>query len=390
MKDTLIDIALFVVALMIIIGATWHFAPDGDSNEAQSQEDIAKTIAAREIIDYSVEEGVFSNTVRYAYLGDPLPATLHENEIVSLRTSSSYSIETGIENEGTADEKAVVSLIAYPQDAFIQRDGVWYYIEHDEAPQDIFERVTKRHSILHALFGTTAYAVTDTIYTGGGDGYVYTSQQTSWGGAHDAASGLSLATSSDVISVWSYAGVGVGKSGATTYGISRAFLPFVTSSIPADATITAATMNVHVTNVTNSDNDGADYITVVQTDQATHTILTLDDYNNAGTVTNPIEGIDTAQRKDLTGMATGTLAFTLNATGLGWIKKNGESSACSATAGVSCFGLREGHDTTNTVPDAHNQMQIHASEYAGTAEDPYLSVTYTVPSRMAFWMFSDF
>ena len=391
MKDTLINVALFVVALMIILGATWHFTPkgsEGDGVGRLSAEELIKVIKEREVIDSTVVDGTFSSTVRYAYLGDPLPAKLHEDEILSLRTTASYSIQTGVENKGTEDEKVIMSLVAYPQDAFIQRDGMWYYIEHAEAPQDIFERVTKRHRVLHALFGNTVYAITDTVYSGAGDGHVVRSTSVGWDDVHDGTSGTDVATSSV------NGTVGASKftyKETTTWTIYRMFLPFVTSSIPSDATITSATLNVYVeTQPFNADNDGLDYITVVQTDQATHTTLVLADYNNAGATNNPTEGIATGQRKDLMGMATGTLSFTLNATGLGWIKKSGQSSACSATAGISCFGLRQGHDTADLEPSGLNSVRISLSETSGTTQDPYLSVTYTVPPKFAFWMFSDF
>jgi hypothetical protein len=175
--------------------------------------------------------------------------------------------------------------------------------------------------------------------------------------------------------------------------IDRGFVPIVTSSIPAGATITSATLSIYVVSTTDQDNDGFDYITVVQTDQGAHTILGSNDFDNCGAVDSPIEGIDSGQRKDITSISTAAYTvFTLNATGLGWIKKSGQTSTCSATNGVSCFGLREGHDVQSSSPlnTTITGIQFYTSEQTGTANDPYLAVTYTGGASSAFWQFQDF
>lgn len=178
--------------------------------------------------------------------------------------------------------------------------------------------------------------------------------------------------------------------------IDRTFLPFDTSSIPSNATITAATLNLYTLTKTNTDNDGTDFLTVTQTSQATHTVLANADYDQCGAVSNPTEGIDSGQRKDISSITTSAyLVFTLNATGNGWIKKSGQASACSATAGITCLGVREGHDVTNAAivsgfdVVAENTATFSSSEQSGTSQDPYLAVTYTASSA-AFWQFQDY
>jgi hypothetical protein len=170
----------------------------------------------------------------------------------------------------------------------------------------------------------------------------------------------------------------------------RAFFPFITSSIPSAAVISSATFNVYVdgTGVSDQDNDGNDYLTVVRTTQATHTTLSTSDFTNIGTT----EGIDSGQRKDLTSVSTNAyLSFTLNATGISWIAKSGQSSVCSATTGITCLGIREGHDNLNNQA-ANNTITgtyFSTSEVTGTSQDPYLSVIYTGGSS-AFWQFQDY
>jgi len=387
MKDTVINIVLFVVALMIVVVATRSIAP----NLNEKNNDDYSVISQRTILDSVTEKDIYGKeTVRYTYLGDVVPPKLDEQEVVSLRTASSYSTQVGIENEGTPDENVLVETRVYPQQAFIQRDNQWYYIEHDEAPLSEFNKYTKK-GLFSWLVTDVAEAVSGTFYSGAGDGYLGRAGQVSWADTHDSAAGTIVSTTTPTVYL-AYVAIFTYKS-TTTWTIYRSAFSFDTSSIPSDATITSASLNVTTSTASSDgDNDGQDYLTVVETSQASHTDLVLADYNNIGdTVTNPTEGINVGQRKDLTGMASGTvLTFTLNATGLSWIKKSGQASSCSGTAGITCLGIREGHDTTNNEVVGVNYVFGYTSENSGTASDPYLSVAYTVPARYAFWMFSDF
>ena len=124
-------------------------------------------------------------------------------------------------------------------------------------------------------------------------------------------------------------------------------------------------------------NDGNDWANVVQTDQPDHGILTTADYNNCGATNNPTEG---ATRIDITDVVDDNYnTWTLTeATGWGWIKKSGEASTCgTALTGWTRLGMREGHDAIDNLPVDSNTVQIRFSEYANTAYDPYLTVTYT-------------
>jgi len=91
-------------------------------------------------------------------------------------------------------------------------------------------------------------------------------------------------------------------------------------------------------------------------------------------VTNPVEGNDIAERKDITNIAVGQyLAFNLNTVGKGWISKTA----------VTKLGLREGHDAKNITfagtTSQNDKVKLRSSEYTGTSSDPILEVTYTVP-----------
>lgn len=380
MKETLTNILLFIVAIAVIAIAAWYISPNGSVDKEKEYEILSQ----REIIDSVVLEDIFGSIVAYSYVGDKLPEKLAENEVVEMRTESSFTKLVDILNEGTEEEEFILDLVSYTQKTFIEKDGEWYYIEHGETPKDVFDKLA-RQNLISKIFVNIAYATTDTIYSASGDGYAYYSGAGSWAVAHDATSGTAIdytATTAVVLSNFTS-----GKS--ATYRIDRLFLPFDTSSIPASATISSASLNVYVTATSDADNDAAAYITVVRTSQASHSSLVVADYDNVVTT----EGIATGTRKDITSISTSAyLSFTLNSTGLGWIAQSGGASNCSATTGISCFGLREGHDNTNTANDVsgNNSITISTSENTGTSQDPYLSVTYTVPATFAPWMFSDF
>jgi hypothetical protein len=135
---------------------------------------------------------------------------------------------------------------------------------------------------------------------------------------------------------------------------------------------------VYILDVVNTEDDGNDFLTIWETSQNTHTTLVNADYTDfVG------ELIDSAERKDLTSVSVGQyLSFALNGVGLQAVKKLGQASTCSATTGITCLGLREGHDAVNDRPLDGNSVQVASSEASGISQDPYLSITYTVPDTL--------
>lgn len=220
---------------------------------------------------------------------------------------------------------------------------------------------------------------TASYYAGSGDGSVdMYGTPTTWSQSHDATSGLDASTTNT--EAGAVAWEPTWSSGE--YWLERTYLPINTSGIPSNATISSASLNIYVTSSTNTDNDGTDWISIVQTTQPSETALTNADYDLCGAVSNPTEGIATGERKDISSISTSAyLTMNLNSTGLGWIKKSGESPSCGATNGFTCLGVREGHDITNTAPNVNtgNELWYSTSDTGGTSQDPYLSVTYTVP-----------
>ena len=206
---------------------------------------------------------------------------------------------------------------------------------------------------------------TVSFYSASGDGSIY-KNGSSWDIAHDAVSGTSRNYTSSLLYVRS------GMASSTTWRIERAFLPFNTASLPDDAAITEAKLKVYVYSKLNHDNDGDDWVTVVQTSQPSATSLGTADYDLAGAINNPIEGVDVGERKDITNVATNQyLTFTLNGAGRGWIDKTVYTK----------LGLREGHDVIDSpfVGSSlqYNQLRLRTAEASGTSTDPVLEVTYT-------------
>ena len=194
-----------------------------------------------------------------------------------------------------------------------------------------------------------------------------------WNSAHDSSSGTSASDSATTASVVAYATQN--QVSQTQWvcevEITKGFLLFDTSSIPDSATIDSATVSVYVTAKTNNDNDGTDYINIYTTTPASNTALVVGDYNDIGT---------TAQATQIDIGSITTSAFndwTLNATGIGNI----------SLAGVTKFGMREGHDATDVPAVARNSITWNTAE---SGNDPELEVTYTAVSGPAFNWFTTF
>ncbi len=338
--------------------------------------------------------------VRYQYLSHPLPEKLAPDEVLEKRTSSSYTRKIKVENQGTPQEKTTYTAFVYSRETFYKKGNEWYYLEQATTTETAFNAAQAHNPIARFLL-PEAHAASVSAFSFTGDGYVdkqvdssspACSIATPWSVAVSTTGGT-LSAVSNTGDIWassatSYTNNPPGEDDLCIAEIIRIFVPFDTSTIPSGSTITAATLDIFAKSKSDSDNDGNDFITVVQGSQATHTTLAGSDYNNVGTT----EGIDSGERKDITSITTSAhLVFTLNSTGYGFIAKSGQTSVCSATTGITCLALREGHDFLNDRPaDNTTDYLIAASaDTAGTTQDPLLSVTY-VAGSFAFWQFQDF
>jgi len=217
---------------------------------------------------------------------------------------------------------------------------------------------------------------TTSYYTGAGDGVIFSGySSTAWDTIHDATTTNQASDVHDTDTSVEIAGVSrYDNASPPDINIRRGFLPVDTSGLPDNAIISAATMNLYVISEDHGDDDAQAYLVIVgETSQAVTNALTREDYDQCGAIDNPTEGSD---QLSLNGMATGQyVAWTLDATGRGWISKTG----------FTMLGMREGHDVEDITIAVigHNRATIRFSEYADTGSDPYLSVTYTEPAGVA-------
>jgi hypothetical protein len=235
---------------------------------------------------------------------------------------------------------------------------------------------TGNNGFLHTFSGAkqpylevtyTTSSTTDVFRTGAGDGRIgLDCTGMSWATCRNAATG-SLASPTDSPQAMTYA---VAPNGY----IQRGFFPVDTNSLPSGAVISAATLNIYATDLTDTTLDGYDYGVVVQTTQPDHTTFTTADYDLFGTTKGSADlsynGIQGTNK---------WVAFTLNSTGIGWIKKAGAASTCgTALTGWTCLGTRCGNDLDNVEPPASPKLDYLTGNYSESGTNsPYLAITYT-------------
>jgi hypothetical protein len=209
------------------------------------------------------------------------------------------------------------------------------------------------------------------IYSGAGDGFI-TNNDTTWAAARSAASGDVSYYTQDYTITRSFLNAISEKP-----TIDRTFLPFDTSAIPANASITSATLYVYMPSTPVCDEfTPSFFIGVVETSQASSTILSNADFDAVGSV---VAATSTYAYAEAVYASSTYMSFSLNTTGLGWIKKSGETSSCGTNPGTTCLGLREGHDFENIDIGINSCAQIIATSVGDAGEEPYLVITYTFP-----------
>lgn len=378
---------VLAVLIGILIGVDFY-------QKAEQKKDLGENLLLKapkeRIIDYKIvstdgtnqineninEEEKSDSVVKYRYISNvEVPAGTYQNlkEDVSKRTNNSQTFLKAIKPIDDKWRKVEYMAKFYSSQTFQKSDDRWYYVETATTTPTAFASQTKLTLLdqVKKFFGQEALADSIAAWSGAGDGYVENDVEGySWTQTHDDDVG----SSSD--STGSAAGVRSSQDLTGDVTIHRAFLPFDTSSIPSNTNMDSALLGIYVTTLINGDNDGDDFIRVVQTDQPDSTTLTTADFNNCGATDNPTAGAADIDLGDFES-TPGYTFFTPNATGLGWIKRSGEVSNCGSTAGVTCLGLREGHDVVDSAPFLGNSIAINTSEVSGIDTDPFLLVNYS-------------
>lgn len=290
-------------------------------------------------------------------------------EDISKRTSNAQLF---LKESKRIDEENVKEVYVgkfYSGTSFYQDEkNNWYYTATATTTKTAFLKQTQPTLVdkVKEVFGQPAFAATDTIYSGAGDGIVYYNisgcSSANWTAVHNALTGgsVSYTNASNITG----GGCGIGDN----QFMNRLFFPFDTSSLPDEATISSASLNLDPSlSILASDSYG--FVTVVQTTQASPTSLITADYDQCGAISNPTEGVDVGNRVFGTSITAEVyFSLVLNSTGMSWISKTSYTQ----------LGVREGHDALNIEPVTLSDISIYNSEETGTAKDPYLSVTYSV------------
>lgn len=224
--------------------------------------------------------------------------------------------------------------------------------------------------IIPGKIGTT----TTTVYSDTGDCALRSSNAV-WATARNA-------TSSTVQSGTSTSYIASELEGAT-YNIYAPFLMFDTSGVPSGDVISSATFSIYL----NGDNQigNSQTLAVGQSQQATWNSPASGDFDarghtatlGSGNVTHP------------SGATTGYLDFTLDATGIGFVAKSGETKPGTASAtGKTQLSIIYSSDSSNTAPTARCYSQIRMAEQSGTTSDPKLVIEHSAASARRIFVIS--
>jgi len=188
------------------------------------------------------------------------------------------------------------------------------------------------------------------INSSSSDGYTYYGSS-NWNTAWTATSG-SVDKTSNTFSI--------GIDYPSVYSIRRAYLFFDTSSIPVGVTITTAKLYLFGA----SDWSTEDFNITVQNG--------MPDYPHdpiVGTDHNKVNYSGNGGQLSTVGFTTsGYNILTLNDDGKSWIN----------AGGITKFCLRSDKDINNSPPSSASYVKIRSMEWAGSGDEPYLYVEYTI------------
>ena len=221
--------------------------------------------------------------------------------------------------------------------------------------KDFYKNITNYKGLLNYCglldnreFPTVMAASPETVYAGAGDGSVGNiTAHSNWNDCRTAGTGDYV----DYISTTAF----YDASFAPTYYLRRLFFPFNTSDL-GSIDVSAAVMTI-IANQNKVGSPGPMYL--VQTSQASNTQLTTADYD----AFSYTAGIDGTVNIPTSGNPA---VFTLNSTGRGWV---------SGSAWTK-LGVIDSDDFNNNAPGGNDYTKFRTSEYADTASDPILVVTY--------------
>lgn len=163
-------------------------------------------------------------------------------------------------------------------------------------------------------------------------------------------------------------------NGYGTVAISRSIFPFDTSALTSGAVVSAATLSLWCVswNICGTNTGAEASVAAYASNQASLTGITGTDYATLGTI--PFSPTNSNM---YSGSTTGYSDLVLNSTGIAAVSKTS----------VTRLGTRCGYDVDNIVPPTTtyygggvDSANVYFSAQTGTANDPRLTVTYTLPA----------
>lgn len=203
-----------------------------------------------------------------------------------------------------------------------------------------------------------------TNFSLGGDGYGASSEVNPWDACHDNTEALGFNSVNTFLNIQSS-----NFNSGTECQIQRTAIPFNTSSIPDNVTISDVLFYFYPFNIAIGDTDSQAYIGLLNVTPSLFNNMTVDDYDQIGSVDNPLVG----GKMNTSDMVLDQYnILPLNKTGIGWIQD-------SLITDEFTLGLREGHDIEDTQiqTDTTNTINIRSSRQTGTDQVPLLQIIYT-------------
>jgi|GEM_PF-5247418 len=191
-----------------------------------------------------------------------------------------------------------------------------------------------------------------TFYGETGDGYLYAKTDAHFSEAREATSADEKDTTAETIRI------GLEYNVADKYRFYRGFLYFDTSSLPDNATITAATLKIYLVGNLTLLSTGIKVILFHASDRPSDP-LSYSDFNLNHYASGGADDITV-----YTGQS-GYQIFTLNATGYSWINLTGKTAFC----------LRTEQDVSPTLPNLYMLVDFYSAD-KGVGYRPVLEVTY--------------
>jgi len=283
----------------------------------------------------SVETG--TKTI-YAYTTEIVPQ--ETNEILLQRTENTKVFDLG------NGQKEYRIYSGVPQ--FYFGGSEWYQVEYGQTDTTFFKQVQPIQQIGY-FSGLIATALAQTSYTAGsGDGYVGI-QDAVWSNVHDATTGDTVDYTGQNIRV-------IARWNGANYFVYRGFLPFDTSAIADGDTVTNAVVHTFL----DTPAGGTVVMATVTASQASYTTLTtadIDAVSDTSLCTYSVLSSDSANTD---------YSCTLN-----------DLTGISKT-GYSPYAIRQSvNDVGDVAPSTNYEISFRSSEYTGTAQDPYISITTT-------------